>query len=706
MAIANSPLCLAIQVLILFFVCELSARDVNDPLYKESDPVWILNNDTFTLTLESNPDVIWLVQFFNSYCGHCRAFAPDFRKLAGSVLDWGKWVQLAVIDCAEDTNLDICMEFEVSIMTNLMKATFLSSTELCLDSTAAICILVRSYPTLKFFVPRRNQSDIGLRMEGSRTVSNIKKKILELVSGIDEDIAQRLQPISAAEIPGRLAEKFALQIFVLEKEDSLVGREIIIDFVPVQDIQIHRLIDSEESGVRTTASQLWALDPAMFEKNEAVVVVLRDAEVVGTKWILDRETADVKKFIIEIAKGFVNITAMEEGGNALRMKVAVALEKENKEAEIDSAVEGRDEREPINVQGVKPEIAQENLNDKVYFVDMEKALSYLLRHEVALSKEISGERLSALVEFVSVVRDQLPLRLPVQNFLESLLRFLKNPHQKSIQGKEWKDLVESLGSRGFDQFLPDYESYKACQGSAPGFRGYPCGLWTIFHSITVNAALRSDFINSEPLRPLRAIHGYVKYFFSCEYCSKHFQAMAAKDMESSVRAPLDSPLWLWRSHNRVNKRLKGDASEDPAHPKVIYPSASLCPLCYDGSEPRTVEGSWNEEEVMMYLTNKYGSVHVDVSGTENNIVQVKPAVSWGSEQNPVGEAKAMKLQSLKKFFTSGEVTFCMLLYLASTILLVAACIVVSRKRMRFSLFRTRKSSSPGQVLPYAFRNRW
>lgn len=29
--------------------------------------------------------------------------------------------------------------------------------------------------------------------------------------------------------------------------------------------------------------------------------------------------------------------------------------------------------------------------------------------------------------------------------------------------------------------------YIACHGSEPQFRGYPCSLWTLFHTLTVQA---------------------------------------------------------------------------------------------------------------------------------------------------------------------------------------------------------------------------
>src|SRR5277367_2245420 len=78
---------------------------------------------------------------------------------------------------------------------------------------------------------------------------------------------------------------------------------------------------------------------------------------------------------------------------------------------------------------------------------------------------------------------------------------------------------------------------------------------------------------------LNAILGYVKHFFSCSGCSKHYQQMAS-NMTDEVRTDEDSVLWLWQAHNQVNVRLKGDTTEDPFYKKVIFPPKGLCPLCH------------------------------------------------------------------------------------------------------------------------------
>ena len=64
-------------------------------------------------------------------------------------------------------------------------------------------------------------------------------------------------------------------------------------------------------------------------------------------------------------------------------------------------------------------------------------------------------------------------------------------------------------------------------------------------------------------------------------------------------------LWLWRGHNKVNARLKGEASEDPKFPKQQFPPASICADCRDSS------GQFVEQRVLQFIVNYYSDVKID-----------------------------------------------------------------------------------------------
>lgn len=150
-------------------------------------------------------------------------------------------------------------------------------------------------------------------------------------------------------------------------------------------------------------------------------------------------------------------------------------------------------------------------------------------------------------------------------------------------------------------------------------RGYTCGLWTLFQYLTVQASTSND-----PLEVLEAIHGYIKYFFGCTECSKHFQTMAEKEGMWNVTSTQDAILWLWNAHNIVNDRLSGDSTDDPVFPKIKFPSKDECPQCrqfkYSGLDTYCrkkpgFEFTWVKNKVMGFLRLIYSNRKISQFGT-------------------------------------------------------------------------------------------
>ena len=50
-------------------------------LYSEDDKITILNATNFKTTVYYT-DNAWLIEFYNSWCGHCHKFAPVWKRLA------------------------------------------------------------------------------------------------------------------------------------------------------------------------------------------------------------------------------------------------------------------------------------------------------------------------------------------------------------------------------------------------------------------------------------------------------------------------------------------------------------------------------------------------------------------------------------------------------------------------------------------------
>ena len=53
-------------------------------LYVASDKVALLSADNFNTNVH-NSSAAWLVQFYNSWCGHCIKFSPVYKQLASDI---------------------------------------------------------------------------------------------------------------------------------------------------------------------------------------------------------------------------------------------------------------------------------------------------------------------------------------------------------------------------------------------------------------------------------------------------------------------------------------------------------------------------------------------------------------------------------------------------------------------------------------------
>ena len=77
-------------------------------LYDNSEVVNIYDDTMYSLY---NSETLWLVQFYNHWCGHCQRFAPIWKSLAEDVLAWSPIVKIAAINCADQS----CDRYQVRL---------------------------------------------------------------------------------------------------------------------------------------------------------------------------------------------------------------------------------------------------------------------------------------------------------------------------------------------------------------------------------------------------------------------------------------------------------------------------------------------------------------------------------------------------------------------------------------------------------------
>ena len=87
--------------------------------------------------------------------------------------------------------------------------------------------------------------------------------------------------------------------------------------------------------------------------------------------------------------------------------------------------------------------------------------------------------------------------------------------------------------------------------------------------------------------------------------------MSADEGLFNVKNAEEAMIWLWRAHNIVNKRLAGDYSEDPEHPKVQFPTQTQCPECFSGAE-------YDESKVGAFLQRFYDAAVIKKDGLQQS----------------------------------------------------------------------------------------
>lgn len=152
----------------------------------------------------------------------------------------------------------------------------------------------------------------------------------------------------------------------------------------------------------------------------------------------------------------------------------------------------------------------------------------------------------------------------------------------------------------------------SCQGSSKDSRGYTCGLWMLLHSLSVRMPEVSENVGQEWLTVIKE---FVQFFFQCKDCAEHFLKELDGFEAKLIISKRDAVLWLWKTHNKVNKRLYQEqdvlGNGDPNFPHVQWPTKDICGNCHP-------ESKWNEENVYDFLHRYYKGESMQKSGLAGN----------------------------------------------------------------------------------------
>jgi Erv1 / Alr family/Thioredoxin len=273
--------------------------------------------------------------------------------------------------------------------------------------------------------------------------------------------------------------------------------------------------------------------------------------------------------------------------------------------------------------------------------DIHLSFDYALRYEVyTTSAALSTEQQGILRTWLEL----LVRTLPTSWLLSKLIQELINNFVYIAQSEDY--LVAVL-----DEFPSPTSQWSMSCSHGQADDGYTCGLWQLFHAMTVgvvdyNRAVFDTELLIVTETAARALKDYINTFLGCTVCRVHFvESYDNCDNERCFRLSdyaiddehdwMELPLWLSRTHNAVNVRLLYERAARESTvtlslddvQAVLWPPVRDCRACWINStihedETETYDGAtsasttptattrttltWNEEMVYQYLRLEYG----------------------------------------------------------------------------------------------------
>jgi len=614
-----------LYLLLLTGLFKLVCCDKMD-LYSQTDEVIILDGSNLKETLK-NQSSMWLVEYYSSWCGTCHEFAPIFKKFAKDVAEWSCVINVGVVDCSEKWNSENCRSMNV-----------------------------QATPSLRLYSSIWNGTDVGTSVESSPSSKSIREKIIPFIEKDIENLKwdhnvskPTFRPLSYDDLKTQLQHKERPLHFVvvLENSTSLMGKEVILDTSSCSNIEV-RLMG--ESGGLQLSREL----SLNREQLPHVVLFTRDEKPrvidvkLKTRYFYVHELESLPDVGKPVAKFDWQLISQSESDG------------------------GRDWIGNSNIK---------NLSaiqwDRSYVIDIESAMNYMLSVEVSSNKNLYGDKLEAMKKLTKAfveTKEHFPGRRATYEFFENLERWLED--NGLFEYEEWRSFLDR--QPGFPR---SSHKWAGCQSGQASLRGYPCGLWTMFHALSVayhNAGIQDQSSFYE------AMKGYVTNFFSCIECRNNFKREIEQirfDGETNKNSA--AMLWLWRLHNSVNARLHNNSrSEDMDHPKVQFPINQQCPGCHKTTRtskkfPKAGMDTWDEARVVSYLVERYSVQNLLL----DYLPEIPPQIYdyYVTPDTPYASYPR---------FTSIDFNLCVFFWVTSVMLCGYACLTMRRRRGKGD-FRTK-----------------
>lgn len=255
----------------------------------------------------------------------------------------------------------------------------------------------------------------------------------------------------------------------------------------------------------------------------------------------------------------------------------------------------------------------EHTDEPSVFADASQSFIYgLQKIQVDFKNPLTSFQKDAFIEWIDLLHWSLPSQWKIHNLINDIR------HNYNFIAKKPSQIKLILESHN----VPTAPIWNECKLNDASDSGYACGLWKLFHIISIGVSEQHRTVLGGKER-ISSAHvsdvmlNYVSIFFDCELCQVNFLqshekciidkcASLSDDVNEVSTNWKELTTWIWYLHNDINKRklqeearMSGKTVSKVEEDAVIWPGTQQCPQCRD------LNGEWNRIQVFSFLFNEY-----------------------------------------------------------------------------------------------------
>ena len=249
--------------------------------------------------------------------------------------------------------------------------------------------------------------------------------------------------------------------------------------------------------------------------------------------------------------------------------------------------------------------------------DAALSFTYALKTEIFSNTDglLESDKRGAFAEWIDLLYWSLPptwmLHTLINDIRVNLDAVLMSENNMQLMVEKHHDVVNDMRTTWSAQ----------CSKGVDG-AGYMCGIWSLFHIISIGVIERHRAVLGARDQILTknvalTMRNYVNHFISCEECRHYFVEMFdscgfnhCRRFEQPQQLPSQEswqefPLWLWEVHNHINVKLVEAKMKSsnivPSSDELnmaLWPSPESCPQCKSGDK-------WDTQSVIAHLKKEY-----------------------------------------------------------------------------------------------------